>query len=93
MVRLFNEVRRQPSYIYALVYLHLLDSNCTICKYLCYYIRYLFLVIQFSVDPSNFHIYYIAIYVVMSDSPNVFLVIINVHLSLFNSGYNLPVYN
>ena len=45
IVSLFNEVRCQPSYMYALVYFSQLDSNCTVLKELCYSIRYVFIVI------------------------------------------------
>ena len=44
--------------LYLCVYLLApLKSNCAICKYLCYYIRYLFIIIEFVVDSSHFHIY------------------------------------
>ena len=53
----------------------------------------MFLIFYFVVDVSHFHIYYIANCVVMRDLPIFFLDIINFHLSLFTSGYYLPVYD
>ena len=44
-VSLFKKARRQPYYIYALVYLSPLESNYTICKELRYSIMSLFTII------------------------------------------------
>ena len=35
---LFNEVKCQPSYICAFLYLSPLESNCNVCKDYCYFI-------------------------------------------------------
>ena len=92
-ISLFNKVRRQPFNIYALVYLYPLYLTCTVFKELYYSIWSLFDTIQFSVCASNFHKYKIADYVVISNLSRILLDIINVHLSLFTSGYTSLVYN
>ena len=81
------------SNIYFFIYFFSLESKCTYYKDFSYSIWSLFLIIYFLVDASHFHIYYISNCVVMCYSLAVFLDIINIHLSLFLSGYNLPVHN
>ena len=56
-VILFNKVRRQPFYIYALVYLSPLESNCNNCKDFCSSMKSLILIIYFEAESSHFHIY------------------------------------
>ena len=93
IVWLFIEVRLQTSYVYFFVYLSLLESNCTVCKYFFGSIRFLLIIIYFVVNASHFHINLIDYCVVMCDLPIVLLNIINILFSLLNIGYNSPVYD
>ena len=53
----------------------------------------MFTIIEFLVDASYFHIYYIFNCIVMRYLPCVLLDIINFYLLLLSCGYNLLVYN
>ena len=68
-----------------------MDLNGTVCKYFSDYIRYLFLIIKYSVDACIIHISYIAYFVVMPDLPVVLVKIINTNLPLFLKLYNTPI--
>ena len=55
------------------------------------HVRSVFLVIQWGVDASFIHIYYIAYLKIMSYSFDIFASIIDVDLPLIYYSYNLPI--